>query len=305
MPYHLRQFIRPSSMAPIELCPGRPRLEARVCELVPGWYDRTSKVAQQGTMAHAVQAQTLSMIYHQPSGWQQPAEALAKVAGSLAALEPWAADAARRCVAYCVALVDSIVADGLRVTVEVEMHLPGGPTGIQRGGTADVLIFGHDANGVLRKLIVEDTKTGFLDQGEASDHLQLHCYAAMAWEKYHPERLEVHLAQGRVRAFSAASFTGSDVLNICRRTHAVIESAIVEKPIFFPCVYACRYCKALCLCAAARRKIMSDARNLEMFGVDYADRIKLDDDSKLARRFVEEAKELQSFFREQEKVKQQ
>jgi hypothetical protein len=50
---------------------------------------------------------------------------------------------------------------------------------------------------------------------------------------------------------------------------------------------------------------MSDAKRLEMFGMDYSDRIKLDDDAKLARRFVEEVKELQAFFREQEKVKQQ
>ena len=303
--YHLRQFIRPSSMSAIELCPGRPRLEAQICNLIHGWYDRSSPVAIQGTKAHDVQAHTLALIYHRPDGFHPASEALDDMRNHLAALEPWAADAARRCVAYCVALVDSLLAQGLRVRVEVEMHLPGGSTGIQRGGTADVLIFGYDANGVLRKLIVEDTKTGFLDQGEASDHLQLHGYAAMAWEKYLPESLEVHLAQGRIREYSAASFTTSDIENIGRRCRKIVDIATSDRPSFFPCINACRYCKGLPLCAAARGKIMSDAKRLEMFGVDYSDRIKMDDDAKLARRFVEEVKELQVFFREQEKVKQQ
>ena len=303
--YHQRQFIRPSSMSAIELCPGRPRLEAQICNLIPGWYDRSSPVAIQGTKAHDAQAHTLALIYHRPDGFHPASEALDDMRNHLAALEPWAADAARRCVAYCVALVDSLLAQGLRVRVEVEMHLPGGSTGIQRGGTADVLIFGYDMNGVLRKLIIEDTKTGFLDQGEACDHLQLHCYAAMAWEKYEPEHIEVHLAQGRIRHFSAASFTKWDVININHRAYFIVRRATEESHIFSPCINACRYCKALPLCAAARGKIMSDAKRLEMFGMDYSDRIKLDDDAKLARRFVEEAKELQAFFREQEKVKQQ
>lgn len=286
-------YVRPSSLGPIELCPGRPTMEARALSLVPALARITHAVAEQGTLAHAVKAQTLALIYHQSAGRMDMGTAMAKMAGALARLEPWAADACRRCVVYVVALVDQLEGEGYRVQVHVEMHLPGTGVGIKRGGTADVVLLCWKG-AELRRVVVEDTKTGFLDQGEAADHVQLSVYAVMAWDKYLPaEPVDIHLAQGRRREFSAARFDPPTIVGVRGRIKAAVAGAFAPRPELRPSIDACRYCKALTHCRAAREYIMHAAEELALFGDTVADRVGLMDAAAVARRFAEEVRALQ------------
>lgn len=280
-------------MGAIELCPGRPTMEARALAMVPALARITHAVAEQGTLAHNVKAQTLALIYHGPGGRMESGAALAKMAGALAQLEPWAADACRRCVVYIVALVESLERDGYTVRVEVEMHLAGSGVGIKRGGTADtVLLCSRD--GAFRRVVVEDTKTGFLDQGEAADHLQLSAYAVMAFDRYHPaEPVDIHLAQGRRREFSAACFSSDAIKGVRSRILRAVAGALVPEPELRPSIEACRYCKAITHCRAVRERIMHAREELALFGDSVADRVRLAEDAAIARRFVEEVRHLQ------------
>ena len=259
---------------------------------VPALANISRAVAEQGNLAHAVKAQVLSMIYHQPGGWTDPALAMAKMAGALSQMQPWAADACRRCVAYVVALADQMVAAGLRVAVEVEMHLSGKGVGIKRGGTADTVLLGFRDNKLVLA-VVEDTKTGFLDQGDAADHLQLATYAVMAYDKYQPpEPVVIHLAQGRLRDFSAARFDRDAIEAVRSRIRAAVDRATSDRPELNPCIDACRYCKALLFCAPLRERLMHAAEQLALLGADPMDRLRLAEDAALCRRFAEDAREL-------------
>lgn len=289
----LASFVRPSSMDAIERCPGRPTMEARALAQVPALARITHAIAEQGTKAHAVKAQILSLIYHTPGVQSDPYEAMTKMAGALAQLEPWASDACRRCVTYVVALVGQLVSEGYRVQVEVEMHLPGTGVGIKRGGTADTVLLCWK-NDQLRRVVVEDTKTGFLDQGEAADHLQLSTYAVMAWDKYLPaEPVDIHLAQGRRREFSAARFDAPTIVGVRGRIRQAVAGAFAREPELRPSIDACRYCKALTHCRAAREYIMHAAEELSLFGDSVEDRVRFIDAAAIAKRFAEEVRNLQ------------
>jgi hypothetical protein len=296
-------FIRPSAIAAIELCPGRPTMEDRICQMIPGWQDRCSPIAQQGTMAHAVIAQALALMYHAPVAKTQD-QALVHLAGALERLEPWSRDAARRCVAYASALVDTWRAKGYQVTVQIEMHLSGRGVDIARGGTADlILVCRHPSTQQVAVLLL-DHKTGFIDQGEACEHRQLGCYSVMAMDKYNPDHLEVHLAQGRRQEFSAGYFDDQAVEEIRAIVKAAVAAAKAENPPLRPSIDACRYCKALPLCGAAREHIMNAAERHALLGADPADRARLAEDAALARRFAEEARELAKLWREAEQGKE-
>lgn len=290
----LRDYLRPSSLPALAECPGRAAMEALAVERCPALLRIVSPQAEQGTLGHAVVAQALSLIYQGPDGWSDPAEVLTKLAGTLAALDSWTADAARRCVTYAVALVDQEAGDGHNVTVETEMHLPGKAISIGRGGSADVVILSksRDTGHVLR-VVIQDHKLGFLDQGEAAHHLQLWAYAVMAWDKYRPTLgVEIHLAQGRRRDFSAASFDQHAVDLAARQIREIVRQAKAPSPALVPTITACRYCKALPLCRAAREAIKMQASEASMFGIDTNDRVALANDEALARRFADEARAL-------------
>jgi len=290
-----RLFVRPSSLPGLDLCPGKALMEARAVDRCPEIARIEHPQAKQGTIGHEIVAQTLSIIYHGPDGKVNPAEALSKMASALAQLDSWSADSARRCVSYAVALVDREIASGYLPQVFVEMHLPGADLGLSFGGTADVVILSYISgkNGIQR-VIIQDHKLGWLDQGQASEHLQLAAYAAMAFRKFEPlQDVEIHLAQGRRKEFSAASFTRDSIEMVSEKIRAVTKSAWGSFPELNPNIESCRYCKALSLCAAARERIMNASQEASLFGIEDVDKVKLMEDSAIAKRFIEEVSLLQ------------
>jgi hypothetical protein len=288
-------FIRPSSLGPIELCPGRPLMEARAVAEAPAIEHMDRPAAQQGTMGHAVVAQTLALTYHQPGGWTVPDDALAQMAHGMQRLEPWTRDAVRRCVAYAVALVDEASQGEYDIAVQIEMHLSGQGIDIARGGTADLVLVCRDpVTGRIRWVIVADWKLGWLDQGHAADHLQLGAYATMAADKYRPDLgTTVHLAQGRRQEFSSAHYQPADIDAVRRRIRAAVAGAWAEAPELRPSIDACRYCKALTLCRPAREHIMTAIERAALFGAATPeDRVALAEAAAMARRFADDARDL-------------
>jgi hypothetical protein len=250
--------------------------------------------ADQGTKGHAVVALILALTYHQPGGWITPADALGQLAGHMEALEPWTRDAVRRCVAYAVALVDEAMQDEVEVTVQIEMHLSGQGIDIARGGTADLVLVcrNPDTQRIVR-VIVADWKLGWLDQGEAADHLQLGAYACMAWDKYRPiQGVTVHLAQGRRQEFTSAHYRADDIETCRNRIRAAVAAANDPAAPVRVALEACRYCRAITLCRTLREYLMNAADTLALFGATPADRLRLAEDATLARRFAEDAREL-------------
>lgn len=291
----LLEYIRPSSMAAIERCPGRALMETRACALVPALRDACSPAARQGTLGHEVVAQTLSLIYQRPDGWMDPEAAQTRMAHAFDALDPWSRDSARRCLAYGVALVDREVArvGQAGVHLSVERHLSGQGIDIGRGGTADLVIVTDD------KVVVSDWKLCFLSQGDAADHLQLACYAVMAWDKYQPGVVEIHLANGRRREWSSAIYDAHAIDLARARVRKAVATALAESPHLTPGIDQCRYCKALPLCRAVRERIMHASHSHALFGTRPEDRAQLAEDAALARRFAEEAKALAKLWRDE------
>ena len=292
-----KDFIRPSSLSALELCPGRGLMEARALEICPEIGRIEHPAARQGTLGHAVAGQTLSLIFNGQGGWRETAECLNTMANAFEGLEPWSAEASRQYVNYAVSLVEKERAAGWDVRILIERHLAGAGLMIRRGGTADLIITCQkDPLGPVERVVVADAKLGFLYQGEAEDHLQLWAYAVMAWDKFSPEvrEVEIHLAQGRRKEFSAARFDAKSIEGARARVKAAAMGAWAINPPIRPSLEACRYCRALVLCKKAREKIMDEIEKLELFGTTPEERVALAEMATMARRFAEEVKLLQA-----------
>lgn len=293
-------FIRPSSLEAGELCSGRPTMEARACVLVPALQHVTSDVARQGTLGHEVIASVLTDALW--GNWSGASRAVASLEARMGDLEPWCQDAVRRCIAYAFGVV-RIWTDKGQVEGLAEVHLDGMAFGLVRGGTADFVLLVRRGGRVVRVIVV-DWKTGWLSQGEAADHVQLMAYAVLAAHRWQPsEGVEVHLAMGRRCEFSSA-FYDPEALNAAGdRVRRIAMRCQSELAKLNPSTRACRYCKALPLCRAARGKIMEAQEAHALFGARPADRITLADDAALAKAFVRSAEELAKIWREEEAAK--
>lgn len=268
-------------------------MEALACERMPGLAERSSPAALQGTWGHEAVAQTLALIYAD-QGRMDDGEALAHMAPMIGRLEPWTQDGVRRCVAYAVALVAQAERETeRRASIVIERHLDGAGIDIPRGGTADLVILAGT------RAVVADWKLGFLDQGPAAEHRQLHAYAVMCWDRYEVDRVDIHIAQGRIRKWSAAAFDAASIEQAREATRHIVATARKDDPPLHAHIDACRYCKALPWCREAREHIMLTASEAALFGLNYEDRARMDEDAKLAARFAQAVKEQQKAWQQE------
>jgi hypothetical protein len=122
--------------------------------------------------------------------------------------------------------------------------------------------------------------------------------AADRWKPSHG--VVVHLAMGRRREFSSAHYDAPTIAAVRERIRRAVAAARAPSPRLNPCVTACRYCKALAFCRAAREHIMDANEALALFGADPADRVQLAQAAVIAKRFAKEAEELAKLWRAQE-----
>jgi hypothetical protein len=295
----IEEFIRPSSLAAIELCPGRPTMEARAVAMIPLLRDMCSEPARQGTLGHEVLAGVGRDAF--AGDWSRAQAIVAGIEGRMAHLSGWTKDGVRACLAYLCALVATNVRRFARVDVLEEIRLDGAGIDIPRGGTADLVLLCYDAAGVLSLVVVADWKLGFVSQGEAADHLQLGGYAVMAHDRWRPRLgVEVHLAAGRRHEFTSAHYDAPTVAGVRARLKAAGAAARVAAPELRPCLKACRYCRALLFCRPVRDLIMDARDQLALFGFDPAGRLDLQDAAALAKRFAQDADAVLKAAREAE-----
>jgi hypothetical protein len=271
-------------------------MEARACAQVPFLQEHCSEPARQGTMGHAVLAGLFQDAF--AGDWQQASAVVNTTPARLTGLAPWCADAVKHCLAYGLDLVRSYVSRHASLEVLVEQRLDGKGINVPAGGSADLILLCKDSHGTIEQVIVIDWKTGFVSQGEAADHLQLACYAVMAFDAWRPSNgVVVHLAMGRRQEFSSALYDGPALTAVRRRITAASTAAQLPEPELVPSITACRYCKALAFCAAAREHFMTAADQLSLFGATPADRVQLAQAAAIAKRFMQEADALAKQWR--------
>lgn len=269
--------------------------------MIPALERLESPQAATGTLCHMIIAQILGLIYHGDGPtWNDPDWAFDRTAALMARLTDWDREVVRRCVAYAIHLVDRHKPN--RDGILIERKLPGHWIGVARGGTIDFGII------VMPRVIIADWKAGFLDQGPADEHEQSACYACMAWDKYQPDEVEVHLAQGRLsprRRFSAAVYDAAAIERARVFAVSFVKAALMPDAAINPTIKACRYCKALVVCRAARERIMKANEELAMFGPPESpeERMHLAESAQIAARFAATVKDLQKeWVREQQGV---
>ncbi len=295
-------FIRPSSLEALALCPARAQMEARACALVPALADYASEPARQGSMAHAVIAAVLADCA--AGDWRTAPAILAGLGPRMAGLARWAADATQACLRYALDLVRSLLERFAAVDVLVEQHLDGAGIGVPRGGSADLVLLCRAVHGgAVIRVVIADWKTGFLSQGDAADHLQLAAYSVMAWDRYRPQSIEAHLAMGRRREFTAALYREPEIEFARLACRAAANAARDPAAEIRPSLKACRYCRALPLCRPATETIMTAADSLALFGASPHERLALQDRIAVAQRFAETGRALLKEWAEEERRK--
>lgn len=279
-------YIRPSCLSRIAACPGSARLEEHV-ETTLGRQE-ADEVADLGTKAHA----------HGEFGIQLLVKGAVRVRDidtvidelrdhmeTVGDVDTWTRTCVLRYVKYVHAL---IVKHGVEPeNVLVEHHLDGQDLGFPNGGTADAILI------VPFKLaIVIDLKAGFLTQGDADQHDAIASYAIMAARTFSVKEVHVHLFQSRAvdedQRASAAHFDAATLR--ATETWVRFTTAAAQDPgaPLHPSYNACRNCKALAYCTAAKEYVM-DAMKAAAIPPDPDTWGKFLSDAKLMERCAEKA----------------
>lgn len=207
-------------------------------------------------------------------------------------LSGWDRACAHLAVAFAIALVRKAVRENPDAAVEIllEQHLDGSVLGINRGGTADLIIVVP-----FVKVIVVDWKMGFLDQGEAADHDSLGAYAVLAAATFKTSEIEVYLYQPRAEKPQRASGATFDAAALKAQetwTRAVIEAATDPNPEL-AAGSQCAKCRALTRCPEAKEYLMKAADAYAVIGEPSNPRAwgELVTAAKVATKFGDEAQD--------------
>lgn len=242
-------FIRPSSLAAIAACAGRPAMEAAV---VNAYGEPESSV--EASMGHKAHAWAAEGILHWREG-QEWGDAIAKVCNeaTAAGLDKWTV----WCVQVCLEFARDLIAQhGIeREDVLVEHPLDMLTQGMERPGTADLVLVIP-----FKRVVVVDWKFTFLDQGDADEHDQLQAYGNAAAATFKTAEVLVYLFQPRAekpKRATGAKFDAEALAANATWTRAVVARAKSPNPELAPSYDACLYCRALTRCAAAKEWIMN------------------------------------------------
>lgn len=283
IPTDFRRWIRPSFLPVLAMCPA----SARMSEEVVNRFGEppAEEVAELGSDMHAAVMLSLDPLTADSEAQPNTEATLAK----FPLLSEWDKACVGRCVEFAAALVRKTRNDypDQPLVVLLEHHMDGSVLGIERGGTADMVIV------VPFKLArVVDWKCGFLDQGDAAEHEALSTYAVMAAATFKAVGIEVFLFQPRaefkLRA-SGARFAAAELKAQETWTRVVVQAAIEENPEAVAGLH-CTKCRALPRCPVAQEMIVRFKEAMEFIGDPsdaeaWADQV---DASKVAEKYAEE-----------------
>lgn len=290
------RYIRPSSLAAIAACPGRPTMEAAATAILGEQED--SPEASMGHRAHAFVAEGIQ-LWKEGQGDSDLAapeaiewgDVIAHACNHAAAdgLDAWTVRSIQFCLETARDLIakHGIEADNVLVEHRLDMTSLG-----MKGGTADLVLVVP-----FNLVIVVDWKFTFMDQGDATEHDQLQAYAIAAAETFQAPEVIVALVApraDRANRVTQARFDADALRDNTAWTRAVVARAQAADPELCPSYGACLHCRCQTLCPAAQEYIVNASDALATLGKPSTpDTLgALADAAKLAERFAENGKEL-------------
>ncbi len=253
-------FIRPSDLEPLNLCPGKALMAARMTDWLQaqGLEPAEQEATATGTIAHEVMRRAVEswrLLGEWPTIRAEPIDV---GSGYEVTLDDWTVRCCNAALRFVADLIRSheIEPD----CVLTEQHLSGADFGLPRGGTADLcLVVPH------RLLIIVDYKFGFLEQSEAENHDQLAAYGLMGQAHFGTVRqVMAYLYQARMdraQRVSGATFSAETLRGTAEWVRSVCAAARSAEPPLVAGYTQCHNCRALVGCGAARKLIMH-ARDL-------------------------------------------
>lgn len=253
--------IRPSNMDALADCAGRAQLEREVRRVVPAIEEvLAAEEAELGSDAHEACRRILRAVLFEADGeprghgsWRPIYDVMAAMKARFPNIDSWTWACVRRAVDFVLALI--VKHEISPENVLLEHRLDGTVVGIERGGTADVVLVIP-----FKRLLVLDFKFGFLAQDHSEVHGQLGVYAAMAAATFRAEEVVIFLVQPRmideVERVTSATFDAAVLRNRSEWSRAVAVRAADPEAELTPTWRACQHCKALPFCPAALEVIM-------------------------------------------------
>jgi len=263
----LLDFIRPSALSAISRCHGRPRMEAAVVNAYGE--PPTSDEANVGTLLHAAVQEVVEHWKLCQETGERGAEwgdAIALTINNLGEKHPELSSYDLWCLEFaCRYARDLIVKHEVHPdNVLTEQRLDMLDVGIGRGGTADlVLVVPH------KRVLVVDWKFGHLESDAADENDQTATYGGAAAATFKVQEVEVHLVQPRAEKHARATAATFDAKALAAQnawTRSVVALARNPNPDLRPSYDACKHCRALTRCAAAKEAIVLSSQALELIG---------------------------------------
>ena len=257
-------FIRPSSLAAIAQCPGRPTMEAAVVNAEGDQPD--SPEASMGHQGHEIIGRSIeSWRLSQETGevgasWDDTIRLAAQetTAAGMTSWDAW-------CVRFCLEFArDAIQKHGIESDNVLVEHRMGMADLGMAGGTADLILVDP-----FKRVIVIDWKLGYVEQQEAADNDQLQAYGVSASEEFKTKEVLVHVVTPRAEKdyrITAGKFDAKALEESACWTRAVVARAQSPNPELAPEYSACVYCRALRSCRAVKEHLVNTQEALAVLG---------------------------------------
>lgn len=252
-------YIRPSNMKPMDICSGKPIMEAFTVSMYGE--PEEQQEANMGNDMHDRCKVAVSRWNENDIEWGDViADACNQAAGD--GVDGWSVG----CLQIALEHVRDIAAKyGIeRGNIYTECPLDLNGISIPRGGTADLIFIIP-----FKLIIVADYKFGFIDQGDAADHDQQVVYATGAASHFHCDRVIVALIQPRAERehrLTTTEFDAEALRQSITWIGSVLKRVRAEDPELQAHYDACLYCDALLVCPAAEEYIVNTLQALELIG---------------------------------------
>jgi len=260
----LNDFIRPSSLAAIAQCPGRPTMEAAIVNLEGDQPD--SPEASMGHQGHEIIGRNIECwrLSQEPGGlgksWDEIIAQAADetTAAGMSSWDSW-------CVRFCLEFArDAIRKYGIEADNVLVEHRMGMADLGMAGGTADLILVDP-----FKQVIVIDWKLGYVEQQEAADNDQLQAYGVSAASEFKTKAVLVYVVTPRAEKdyrITAGKFDAKALEESACWTRAVVARAQSTNPELAPDYSACVYCRALRSCPAVKEHLVNTQEALAVLG---------------------------------------
>jgi hypothetical protein len=257
-------FIRPSSLAAIAQCPGRPTMEAAVVNLEGEQPD--SPEASMGHQGHEIIGRNIECwrLSQEPGGlgksWD---EIIAQAADETAAagMSSWDSWCVRFCLEFARDLIAKYGIEPENVLVEHRMGMA--DLGMA-GGTGDLILVVP-----FKRVIVTDWKLGYVETQSADENDQTQAYGVAAAGEFKTKEVLVYIVTPRAEKdyrVTSGKFDAKALEESTCWTRAVVARAQSNNQQLAPDYSACVYCRALRQCPAVKEHFVNVQEAIAVLG---------------------------------------